>query len=147
MSSQLSTLPKFNVPQPAGTSSTSASSASTVTWPWTPLDVAWLKFLNSHQASTDALHDLLALLVSYQMGRGHACLDLELLWQDPAHLLDWSDAQINALKQSASQSTSHACESPPDLFSESVNPWAEAAQTMPWAMGEHAPMVLSLIHI
>jgi exodeoxyribonuclease V alpha subunit len=138
MSLQLSTLPKFNVPQPASTA---------VSWPWTPLDVAWLKFLNSHQASTNALHDLLALLVSYQMGRGHACLDLELLWQDPAHLLDWSDAQINALKQSASQSASqsrsHASESPPDLFSESVNPWAEAAQTMPWAMGEHSPMVLS----
>jgi exodeoxyribonuclease V alpha subunit len=143
MSLQLSTLPKFNVPQPAGTSPTSASSASTVSWPWTPLDVAWLKFLNSHQASTHALHDLLALLVSYQMGRGHACLDLELLWQDPAHLLDWSDAQINALKQSTSQATSHSSELPPDLFSESVNPWAEAAQNMPWAMGEHSPMVLS----
>ncbi|MEY2948613.1 MAG: RecBCD enzyme subunit RecD [Pseudomonadota bacterium] len=140
MSLQLSTLPKFNVPQPAGTSSTSGTA---VTWPWTPLDVAWLKFLNSHQASTNALHDLLALLVSYQMGRGHACLDLELLWQDPAHLLDWSDAQINALKQSASQSTPHASESPPDLFSESMNPWAEATQNMPWAMGEHSPMVLS----
>ncbi|MFM7002672.1 MAG: hypothetical protein ACKOXN_01635, partial [Limnohabitans sp.] len=77
MSLNLSTLPKFNVPQPPAPSATSAGSATTVTWPWTPLDVAWLKFLNSHQASTDPLHDVLALLVSYQMGRGHACLDLE----------------------------------------------------------------------
>ena len=53
MSLQLSTLPKFNVPQPLATS---AGSATSVTWPWTPLDVAWLKFLNSHQASTHALH-------------------------------------------------------------------------------------------
>ena len=136
MSLYLSTLPKFNVPQPLATS---ATSDTPVTWPWTPLDVAWLKFLNSHQASTDPLHDLLALLVSYQMGRGHACLDLELLWQDPSHLLDWSDAQVNALKQQ----TTHANNAPADLFSKPVNPWAEAAKTMPWAMGDHSPMVLS----
>ena len=136
MSLQLSTLPKFNVPQPLVTQ---GGSATSVTWPWTPLDVAWLKFLNSHQASTDPLHDVLALLVSYQMGRGHACLDLELLWQDPSHLLDGSDAQINALKQQ----TALANKAPADLFSEPLNPWAEAAKTMPWAMGDHAPMVVS----
>ncbi|NBQ05411.1 MAG: hypothetical protein EBU20_01360, partial [Betaproteobacteria bacterium] len=136
MSLQLSTLPKFNVPQPLAAP---AGSATSVTWPWTPLDVAWLKFLNSHQASTDPLHDVMALLVSYQMGRGHACLDLELLWQDPSHLLDWSDAQVNALKQL----TLHSSEAPADLFSETVNPWAEAAKSMPWAMGDHSPMVLS----
>lgn len=136
MSLQLSTLPKFNVPQPLANS---ANSATSVTWPWTPLDVAWLKFLNSHQASPHALHDVLALLVSYQMGRGHACLDLELLWQDPSHLLDWSDAQVKALKQQ----TTHANNAPADLFSEPVNPWAEAAKSMPWAMGDHSPMVLS----
>ena len=136
MSLYLSTLPKFNVPQPLAAS---ATSVTPVTWPWTPLDVAWLKFLNSHQASTDPLHDVLALLVSYQMGRGHACLDLELLWQDPSHLLDWSDAQVNALKQQ----TTHANNAPADLFSKPVNPWAEAAKTMPWAMGDHSPMVLS----
>ena len=136
MSLQLSTLPKFNVPQPLAAA---AGSATSVTWPWTPLDVAWLKFLNSHQASTDPLHDVLALLVSYQMGRGHACLDLELLWQDPSHLLDWSDAQVNALKQL----TMYSSEAPADLFSKPVNPWAEAAKSMPWAMGDHSPMVLS----
>ncbi len=136
MSLQLSTLPKFNVPQPLDAATGSATS---VTWPWTPLDVAWFKFLNSHQASTDPLHDVLALLVSHQMGRGHACLDLELLWQQPSHLLDWSDAQVNALKQL----TLHSSEARADLFSEPVNPWAEAAKSMPWAMGDHSPMVLS----
>lgn len=136
MSLHLSTLPKFNVPQPFAASATSTHS---ITWPWTPLDVAWLKFLNSHQASTDRLHDVLALLVSYQMGRGHACLDLALLWQDPSRLLDWSDAQVKALKQL----TEHSNEAPADLFSEPVNPWAEAAKNIPWAMGDHSPMVLS----
>ena len=136
MSLQLSTLTKFNVPQPFVNS---ANSAASVIWPWTPLDVAWLKFLNAHQASTDPLHDLLALLVSYQMGRGHACLDLELLWQDPSHLLDWSEAQVKALKQHST----HSSEAPSDLFSEPVNPWAEAAKSMPWAMGDHSPIVVS----
>ena len=142
MSLQLSTLPKFNLPQPSSAPvapAAPAGSATSVTWPWTPLDVAWLKFLNSHQASTHALHDLLALLVSYQMGRGHACLDLELLWQDPSHLLDWSEAQVKALKQHST----HSSEAPSDLFSEPVNPWAEAAKSMPWAMGDHSPIVVS----
>ena len=120
------------VPQPA---------SGMVTWPWTALDVAWLKFLKSHQASTHALHDLLALLVSHQMGRGHACLDLESLWHDAAHLLDWSDAQIKSLNQSAALARNNA--EPVDLFSTPVNPWAEAAQTLPWAMGDHSPLVLS----
>lgn len=121
---------KLDVPQPA---------SGLVTWPWTALDVAWLQFLKSHQASTDPLHDLLALLVSHQMGRGHACLDLDILWQDAAHLLDWSDAQISALKQQARPSS----DAPADLFAPAVNPWAASAKSLPWAMGEHAPMVLS----
>jgi exodeoxyribonuclease V alpha subunit len=121
------------VPQPA---------SAMVTWPWTALDVAWLKFLKSHQASTHALHDLLALLVSHQMGRGHACLDLENLWHDAPHLLDWSDAQIKSLNQSAVLACNNT--EPADLFSPGVNPWAEAAKTLPWAMGDHSPLVLSL---
>jgi exodeoxyribonuclease V alpha subunit len=104
------------------------------------LDVAWLQFLKSHQASTEPLHDLLALLVSHQMGRGHACLDLEVLWQDAKQLLNWSDAQANALKQYAAPSN----QAPVDLFSEAANPWVEAAKTLPWAMGEHSPIVLSM---
>ena len=109
-------------------------------WPWTALDLAWLKFLKSHQASTSPLHDLLALLVSHQMGRGHACLDLDSLGQDPKHLLDWTDAQINALNQQAKL----ANHQPIDLFSAEVNAWTEAAKTLPWAMGDHSPMVVSL---
>ena len=70
-----------------------------ISWPWTALDMAWLQFLKSHQTTSDPLHDLLALLVSHQMGRGHACLDLDVLLQDPAHLLDWTDVQIKALTQ------------------------------------------------
>jgi exodeoxyribonuclease V alpha subunit len=119
--------------------STSQMAANRLTWPWTALDVAWLQFLKLHQASTDPLHDLLALLVSHQMGRGHACLDLEKLWQDPAHLLDWTDAQIMGLTQQPTPSS----QAPADLFSNARNPWAESAKTLPWAMGEHAPIVLS----
>ncbi len=126
-------LQSFAMPQPAH---------GMGAWPWTALDVAWLKFLKSHQASSDALHDLLALLVSHQMGRGHACLDLESLWQDAAHLLDWSSAQIKSLEQFAKLSKEQ--DAAIDLFTAAVNPWAEAAKTLPWAMGVNAPLVLSL---
>ncbi len=78
--------------------------------PWTALDVAWLHFLKSHQASTSPLHDQLALLVSHQMGLGHACLDLDTLLPDPQQSVDW----------------------------------IEAAKTLPWAQGDHSPMVVSV---
>jgi exodeoxyribonuclease V alpha subunit len=110
-------------------------------WPWTALDRAWLQFLKSHQAAPEPLHDLLALLVSHQMGRGHACLDLDALWHKPSQLLDWTDVQIQALAYQA-MSAKHSAV-PDDLFAPAVNPWAEAAKTMPWAMGEHSPMVVS----
>ena len=113
---------------------------STVNWPWTSLDVALLQFLKSHQASSEPLHEVLALLTSYQMGRGHACLDLDALWHDAKQLLDWTDAQVNALNQLAKQSN-HPSN---DLFAAAVNPWAEAAKTLLWALGEHSPMVVSL---
>jgi Tfp pilus assembly protein PilE len=122
----------FSVPQ---------AESSSMTWPWTALDVAWLQFLKSHQATPDPLHDLLALMVSHQMGRGHACLDLNALWQHPEQLLDWTDAQTKRLlDQAGLTKPSHA---PPDLFVPAVNPWAVAAQTMPWAMGAHSPIVMS----
>ena len=131
MTQQAQTKPLLSAPQPL---------PGTAVWPWTSLDVAWLQFLKSHQVSTEPLHDLLALLVSHQMGRGHACLDLDVLWQDAKQLLDWSDAQANALKQYAAPSD----QAPADLFSEKTNPWIEAAKTLPWAMGEHSPIVLSM---
>ena len=110
-------------------------------WPWTALDRAWLQFLKSHQAAPEPLHELLALLVSYQMGRGHACLDLDALWHKPSHLLDWTDVQIKALVHQAMSAKQDIV--PDDLFAPAVNPWAEAAKTMPWAMGLHSPMVVS----
>jgi exodeoxyribonuclease V alpha subunit len=110
-------------------------------WPWTALDLAWLQFLKSHQATSDPLHDLLALLVSHQMGRGHACLDLDALLQDPAHLLDWTDEQTKALTQFIA--TSKHDEQLSDLLAMPCNPWSEAAKTMPWAMGENSPIRVS----
>ena len=110
-------------------------------WPWTALDVAWLQFLKSHQATPEPLHDLLALLVSHQMGRGHACLDLDALNQDPAHLLDWTDTQTKALHQQLANSKLD--EQPADLFAVPHNPWAQAAKTMPWAVGDHSPIMVS----
>ena len=109
--------------------------------PWTALDVAWLQFLKSHQATLEPLHDLLALLVSHQMGRGHACLDLDALIQDPAHLLDWTDTQTKVLQQQLANSKLD--EQPADLFAVPHNPWAQAAKTMPWAIGDHSPIMVS----
>ena len=110
-------------------------------WPWTALDAAWLQFLKSHQATPEPLHDLLALLVSHQMGRGHACLDLDALMQDPAHLLGWTDAQTKLLTQLVANSKLD--QQPTDLFAMPPNPWAQAAKTMPWALGENAPILVS----
>ena len=109
--------------------------------PWTALDVAWLEFLKSHQATPEPLHDLLALLVSHQMGRGHACLDLDALIQDPAHLLDWTDTETKVLHQQLANSKLD--EQPADLFAVPHNPWAQAAKTMPWAIGDHSPIMVS----
>jgi len=113
--------------------------AHEVAWPWTALDVAWLQFLKSHQATPEPLHDLLALLVSHQMGRGHACLDLEALWHDPSHLLDWSQAQVAALPLTETQ-IQQAKEKNPAL-SQTSNPWVQAAKSLPWAAGENSPLV------
>ena len=110
--------------------------------PWTALDLAWLEFLKSHQASTDPLHDALALLVSHQMGQGHACLDLEALWQAPSQLLGWTDLHTQSLVALPAQST-HA-QAPADLFSPALSPWVQAAKTLPWAMGDHSPIMLAM---
>ena len=128
---------------PVSLSHTSVSPLASflISWPWTALDMAWLQFLKSHQTTSDPLHDLLALLVSHQMGRGHACLDLDVLLQDPAHLLDWTDVQIKALTQFVA--TSKHNEQPSDLFSTPRNPWSEAAKSMPWAVGENSPILVS----
>jgi exodeoxyribonuclease V alpha subunit len=128
--------------EPLNTQSSEAPAAfNGLAWPWTALDRAWLQFLKSHQAAPEPLHDFLALLVSHQMGRGHACLDLDALWHKPSDLLDWTDVQIKALVHQAMLASQSLV--PNDLFPTAVNPWAEAAKTMPWAIGEHSPMVVS----
>ena len=86
--------------------------------PLTGLDKAFAKFLQDAEPSPDARHTLLAALTSYQFGRGHACLDLDLLAQGVA-VLGW-DARLQALL-------------PPGL--------AHAADTLPWAVGPASPLV------
>jgi exodeoxyribonuclease V alpha subunit len=88
--------------------------------PLTGLDKAFAKYLQEVQPSSDRHHELLAALTSYQFGRGHACLDLELLAQIGAAALGW-DAALNALLQ-------------PGL--------AESAAAMPWLSGQGCPLVL-----
>ena len=126
---------------PISNTSAPQFASALASWPWTALDVAWLQFLKSHQNTPEPLHDLLALLVSHQMGRGHACLDLDALMQDPAHLLDWTDAQTMALNQLVANSKLN--EQPVDLFAMTHNPWADAAKTMPWAIGDNSPIMVS----
>ena len=50
--------------------------------PLSGLDKAFAQYLQQVQPSSDPRHGLLAALVSFQFGRGHACLDLDLLQQD-----------------------------------------------------------------
>ena len=87
----------------------------------TALDRAFADFLQAQAPSPDPRHRWLAALTSYQMGRGHTCLDLQALQDQPAALLGWTAAQALAL--------------PPDL--------SEAAISMPWCVGEGAPLVLA----
>ncbi len=88
--------------------------------PLTGLDQAFARFLQSSQASADPRHVLLAALTSYQFGRGHACLDLDLLARAGVAVLGW-DPRFKALL-------------PADL--------SAAAGTMPWTEGEGSPLVL-----
>lgn len=88
--------------------------------PFNALDLAFAQFLQQAQPSTDTRHALLASLASHQFGRGHACLDLQLLAQQGVDLLGW-DARCKPLL-------------PTDL--------GAAAPTFPWAQGEASPLVL-----
>jgi len=87
----------------------------------TALDHAFADFLQAQAPSPDSRHHWLAALTSYQMGRGHTCLDLQALQDQAAALLGWTAAQAQAL--------------PPDLCS--------AAISLPWCVGEGAPLVLT----
>ena len=57
--------------------------------PLTGLDKAFAQYLMQVQPSGDPRHALLASLVSYQFGRGHACLDLHLLEKNGPLALGW----------------------------------------------------------
>jgi len=95
---------------------------SVAQWPHLPLtalDRAFAQYLQQAQAGDDPRHALLAALASHQFGRGHACLDLELLAKDGAKALGWDAAQAAML--------------PADL--------ADVAGSMPWTAGDASPMV------
>lgn len=88
--------------------------------PLTGLDKAFAGFLQEVQPSADDRHALLAALVSHQFGRGHACLDLDLLDDQGANALGWE-----------SRMQSHF----PDELS-------AGAPTLPWTTGPNSPLVL-----
>ena len=88
--------------------------------PFTPLDRAFARFLQQTQPSLDARHTWLAALASHQFGRGHACLDLDLLRQNGVLALGWRSELADAL--------------PTDL--------AAAAASLPWCSGQTSPLVL-----
>ncbi|NVO07172.1 MAG: hypothetical protein HXX19_15205, partial [Rhodoferax sp.] len=97
-----------------------AASAMPLKLPFNALDLAFANFLQDAQPSDDPRHALLASLASHQFGRGHACLDLQLLAAQGVELLSW-DARCQALL-------------PADL--------GAAAGTLPWTGGEASPLVL-----
>lgn len=89
--------------------------------PLTSLDRAFAAFLQEREPSNDERHAWLAALTSHQMGRGHACLDLQALADDPAQVLGWEAAAASSLPA-----------------------WlADAATSLPWVVGEASPLVLS----
>jgi exodeoxyribonuclease V alpha subunit len=94
--------------------------ATAVDSPLTALDTAFADFLSDSQPSPDPRHRLLAALTSHQYGRGHACLDLQLLADFGVAALGW-DARL--------QDTL-----PVDLVA--------TARDMPWISGPGSPLVL-----
>ncbi len=52
-----------------------------------PLDGAFAEFLKTQQPDTPEMVLLMAALTSYQLGKGHICLDLEALFSDPEKTL------------------------------------------------------------
>ena len=78
--------------------------------PLTGLDTAFARYLHSVVPSNNPHHSLLAALTSHQFGRGHACLDLDLLHKDGPRTLGW-DTRTELLL-------------PPDL--------SQAASSLPW---------------
>ena len=55
----------------------------------TPLDRAFVDFLKEQQPTVPAPVLLAAALASYQLSRGHICLDLQAVLDDPDGTLAW----------------------------------------------------------
>lgn len=87
--------------------------------PLTALDTALAYGLNSLQDSGNERHLWLAALTHHQWSRGHACLELAALAQQPAQVLGWNETEARSL--------------PADL--------AGAAATLPWTEGPGSPLV------
>jgi exodeoxyribonuclease V alpha subunit len=85
------------------------------TTPLSKLDIALAQYCHSVQASSDIRHRWLAALVSHQWGRGHACLDLTALQQQPEDLLGWTTQEVQRLPTGC----------------------AAAADSLPWTQGEN----------
>jgi exodeoxyribonuclease V alpha subunit len=88
--------------------------------PLNALDLAFARYLQEAQPSAEPRHAWLAALVSHQFGRGHACLDLDLLRESGVAALGW-DSRCQSLL--------------PDAL-------ADAAASLPWSQGEASPLVL-----
>ncbi|MEY5098425.1 MAG: hypothetical protein RJA36_1144 [Pseudomonadota bacterium] len=88
--------------------------------PLSALDRAFAAFLEQQQPGAGPAHGWLAALVSHQMGRGHTCLDLQALADEPQRLLGWESEAVACL--------------PREL--------ATLAPSLPWIRGEHSPLVL-----
>jgi exodeoxyribonuclease V alpha subunit len=54
-----------------------------------PLDRAFVRFLREQQPDSSEQVLLAAALASYQLGRGHICLDLQAVLDDPDGVLSW----------------------------------------------------------
>ena len=120
MQNQMTT-PKTDTAVASPKATDGAKGTSPSTMPLTALDLAFAQFLNDAQPSTDPRHTLLAALASHQYGRGHACLDLQLLTEFGVATLGWDSRLQNLL--------------PADL--------AAAAPNLPWTQGHASPLVLA----
>jgi exodeoxyribonuclease V alpha subunit len=115
------TTPKTDMAVASPKATDGADGTSPSTMPLTALDLAFAQFLNDAQPGTDPRHTLLAALASHQYGRGHACLDLQLLTEFGVATLGW-DSRLQDLL-------------PADL--------AAAAPSLPWTQGHASPLVLA----
>jgi exodeoxyribonuclease V alpha subunit len=79
--------------------STLDKKAEALQLPLTGLDKAFAKYLQEVLPSSDPRHELLAALTSYQFGRGHACLDLDLLSEKGATTLDGMSRSMRCCNQ------------------------------------------------